>query len=547
MAFTPQNFVNQVGPAISAAFANTLDYLANSVFGGATTNPAARTALTADLPLEIVNGGTSARTAAGALTALGAVSSASLTQAALGAIFYPATAAEIALSVTPTNYYYPADPYVDPRRYGADPTGIADSTVAVQTAMNVAYQGAGGLVWIGENCNFSCNSLTLNMTSTLSHKGFRMVGSSPNGSCLTWRGSSSYFLSFVGAGTPTAEPLILENFTIIAPGVNTSTGLYLSNIAYFDIKNVYIYAFLVNLELASSLSGTVRGGAFTSGGTGIFCATGSGSGDNIVRIQDALISGNSGWGVSYDGGAMLLLEGCDMEANGTHLTYTSGGIYIGPNINSSIGYATIVIEKCWMESNLGSTILIAAPASGESFVAIRDTLTLSEDAGHAITATAGTLTIENSWSTTSNATWNLTASYLKLDNIICYTLTDNSTDSVYINAQSSAAATPFKAPTAVLGTVRSGKSSQTCITATPTTLFTATVAVQGMYTVYAYIVSGGSNYVATGRFAYDGTNLVRMGGENGSLLTLTVSGTSVQATQSSGSTQSVVYIYELVA
>lgn len=45
MAFIPQNFVDRAGPPISAAFLNGIDVLANFVFNGAQTVPAAQTAL----------------------------------------------------------------------------------------------------------------------------------------------------------------------------------------------------------------------------------------------------------------------------------------------------------------------------------------------------------------------------------------------------------------------------------------------------------------------------------------------------------------------
>jgi hypothetical protein len=47
---------------------------------------------------------------------------------------YARTAAEVAASVTPTNLAYQQG---DVRRYGADPTGAADSTTAIQSALNV--------------------------------------------------------------------------------------------------------------------------------------------------------------------------------------------------------------------------------------------------------------------------------------------------------------------------------------------------------------------------------------------------------------------------
>lgn len=64
------------------------------------------------------------------------------------------TAAEIAVGVTPTNLSY--DP-CDVRRYGGDPTGVADSTAALVTAIKVAYL-AKGAAFIGIGCNYLISS-----------------------------------------------------------------------------------------------------------------------------------------------------------------------------------------------------------------------------------------------------------------------------------------------------------------------------------------------------------------------------------------------------
>jgi len=51
--------------------------------------------------------------------------------------FYPQTSAEANAGVTPTNLTYP---HGDIRRYGADPSGTVDSTIAIQSALNVRQE-----------------------------------------------------------------------------------------------------------------------------------------------------------------------------------------------------------------------------------------------------------------------------------------------------------------------------------------------------------------------------------------------------------------------
>ena len=69
-----------------------------------------------------------------------------LTALGVGSALYPQTPAEIAAGVTPTNYVYPPG---HPRRFGALGNGVADDTVAVQSAINSCgtYTGDAGDIY----------------------------------------------------------------------------------------------------------------------------------------------------------------------------------------------------------------------------------------------------------------------------------------------------------------------------------------------------------------------------------------------------------------
>jgi hypothetical protein len=66
-----QNFVDKVGPVVSAAWLNAVDLLKETIFGNSTTKTQARAALTSDAPLEVANGGTGVRSLVDLSTALG--------------------------------------------------------------------------------------------------------------------------------------------------------------------------------------------------------------------------------------------------------------------------------------------------------------------------------------------------------------------------------------------------------------------------------------------------------------------------------------------
>lgn len=158
-----QNFIAKNLPAISAAWLNTVDVLKFTIFGDATTKAQARTSLTSDLPLEIVNGGTAARTAAAARASLTSDEPLEIGNGGTGfrdatspslildfislffpsiyALINPVTPQEAAKSVTPTNYRYL---FGDLRRYGAvggifGAIPATDDSVAWATAVAVGY------------------------------------------------------------------------------------------------------------------------------------------------------------------------------------------------------------------------------------------------------------------------------------------------------------------------------------------------------------------------------------------------------------------------
>jgi Pectate lyase superfamily protein len=106
--------------------------------------------------------------AASAATALGAQTAAA--QTGCNAPCYAVTASEIANGVTPVNLAYQQG---DVRRYGADPSGAADSTTAIQNALNV-----GGDVYLPVGTYQISSSLTNSVS------GRRIYGAGASASIL---------------------------------------------------------------------------------------------------------------------------------------------------------------------------------------------------------------------------------------------------------------------------------------------------------------------------------------------------------------------------
>lgn len=136
MAFQPQNFIDQVGPDVSAEFLNGLDLTCNQGLNGLTTQAAIAAWLgvpTGGTPLSIAIGGTGANNATQALTNLGGTTLA----AAVAASSIPITTSEIVMGMTIVNSLYPPGNVL---RYGIVPnTGaVADNNTTVMNKL-VSY------------------------------------------------------------------------------------------------------------------------------------------------------------------------------------------------------------------------------------------------------------------------------------------------------------------------------------------------------------------------------------------------------------------------
>ena len=354
-------------------------------------------------------------------------------------VCYPITAAETSIGVTPTNYAYPASPWVDPRRYGAKGDGVTSDTAAMQTALNVAKAGNGRVV-LPENFNALCGALSLTFSGTRATQGFTIEGMSPNGSMITQLGTPTALLTIAGpapTSTPSEVQLVLQNFTIQQAGLaKTADGIFLHGVANFRISNVIARGFNRAIYLFSSLIGQIdQGTQATDSHYGLYCRTdGTAVPCNLVTCRDAKFNLNDSWGIDYDGGTQFTVSGCDLEGNGVPANYATGGLAIRSHVAGTLGFALISINGVWFESNKGQTMLVES-LGGNSFVSIENTQFLSEDAGHSLLVQGcNYLAIKNSWAPSPNAKWDLTASQSLLENSQSTLFTDTGvTSPTYIN------------------------------------------------------------------------------------------------------------------
>lgn len=354
------------------------------------------------------------------------------------------SSAEIDLSVTPVNYAYPVDPCVDPRRYGADPTGFFDATAAVQTAINVAYAAKGTVVF-ANGCNYLVGALTLALTGNAANDGFAMIGMSPNGSGLIQKGTPSALITVSGptpTGNPAGVPVLFDNFSIQLSGTATD-GIVVQGESYATVRRVFFPAGGNRCIYAqSALTCVIENNYFANAQYGVYArADSTGAACNLLRIQSNVFAGNLKYAVDFDQGSELQLVGNDMELNGTTSNSSTGAIHIGGNINANVtppfGLAKVWMQNNWLEGNKGGySILVDAPVGGiATNISIVGGHTVGAPSGQAINVVGATrLFIQDHYSPSAGDTWNLTATYGTLINTFATVLTDTGiTYPTYVN------------------------------------------------------------------------------------------------------------------
>lgn len=250
-----QNFVDKNSPAVSAAWLNVVDTLKFTIFGDATTKAIARTNLTSDAPLEVANGGTASR---------------------FGGARFERTAAEIAASITPTNYGYLPGDY---QRYGADPLGVSGSATAISNAMKCntdvfdSYPG-GGIYLIDAEMVYS--GLVAGAPITVRGQAAQTYTS-------TARGTVFLLGTSAGSGAATIRTTAFVS------------GLRIQNIGFF-FQSINLSQFAIH-STTDLRAPTIEGCQFSGGGAN----------STNIAIQMELLSG------TYTGGGIIsgnYFQGC---------------------------------------------------------------------------------------------------------------------------------------------------------------------------------------------------------------------------------------------
>jgi hypothetical protein len=136
---------------------------------------------------------------------------------------YITSTAEVAAGATPVQLGYPAGNVL---RYGADPTGTADSTLAIQAALNFAISINGTVVIPQGSYKLTSQIVATMPTATSS---VSILGSGAEGTRLVWAAGQGMQINYIGAFT-SAHVRDLS-FLIGVAGTHAQRGLVLNQTA----------------------------------------------------------------------------------------------------------------------------------------------------------------------------------------------------------------------------------------------------------------------------------------------------------------------------
>ena len=252
--------------------------------------------------------------------------------------------------------------------YGAVGDSITDDTSAVQDALDAA-NATGGIVWFPPG-TYLCDPLTTYNNVMMMGSNWRastikaksagsLISFSNNQVGMAWGGgfqglyldgndTGTDGLDLAGAYTFIIDQMRIENFT--NAGIKLR-GCIVGRIYKCEIHN-NVYGIDADYAALGGTFGTVH--------------------SNLFRVLDCRIFRNTSWGIRWKSGSMLMVDGCNLEYNGTAENAATGTIYFQSGTESHL--LGLLVRGCWIESPYGGVgIKIDAPVDENLYHVIENT------------------------------------------------------------------------------------------------------------------------------------------------------------------------------
>ncbi len=248
----------------------------------------------------------------------------------------------------------------DVTKFGALGDGRTDDTGAVRAA--VAAAGAGGVVLFPPG-TFRVGSIEWSQNVTLR-------GAGADVSVL--KSNAAETMLTLAADRVTHVNGVVRDLTLDG-AFQAPQGLCFRHAARFFLDRVIVQNFTTRgLDVVGSLVFQATRCQILNCGIGIEGATSPGADANLVALRDCVITSNRRCGVRWRSGSMLLLDGCDLEDNGTAGDDAASALHVSGLCAASEGIG-LVVDRCWFEGNHGhSAVWIDPPASSGALHVIQN-------------------------------------------------------------------------------------------------------------------------------------------------------------------------------
>lgn len=246
--------------------------------------------------------------------------------------------------------------------FGAIGDGVADDTGAITLA--VVYMNATGNNVELVPGTYLCDPFSINSQVYTGQANF--VGTDRE-RCIIKRktaGAGAFITHGSASGTVFQSGIGFENLTIDG-GVPTNGDAFVAyDLVRSQFKNVRFTGGAVACHLYGGISVSFYSCLFDMGKRGLkvekFTSLAGGGWPNAIRVIGGEIVDNTECGAHFDDGRMFLLDGVEIEGNGTTLgAATQGGVYVGSGIGAEVSVTDttsigLMVRGCWLEANRGA-------------------------------------------------------------------------------------------------------------------------------------------------------------------------------------------------
>jgi len=427
------------------------------------------------------------------------------------------------MSLTKVSYAMIAGDAINALDYGADPTGATNSTAALQAAINAALVSASGTLWIPKG-TYAVTTVNIYPTGG---KSLVMVGDGPLNSKIVKFGADTNPLVNIsgtaggGGGEGVVSKCQFKNFAVQGVVGKTFTGIYADTLAHFFMEGVTISSCNIGFRSLGSLIFACRSCFFLSNNIG-FQADQSPVNNgysNLIKFDDCVFQGNTTYQALLNKGQQIVFQNCDFESGTASCLVAS--TYDDETLSSSVTWS-----NCWWEGNSSNPVIVN---SSNTWVTMRDCTLLGPASSVTINGALNSVNLENCYGT-ENLNMADSTGYINVTNCLFPIYSISTPNQVLTNLRTASGAVAFQS-----NKVNTSEGAVTAASGVATTIGGTTTNYVTLVTAY---ISGASVNETCSGIVIEG---VISNASNGSNMSLSVSGSNIQVTQTTGVSQSVRY------